>query len=638
MPASDAAVPSGCWNNYFCYRNTFYWDKRAMAAGGDWTLARIYHYMHGPSGYTSTLKESIKPPLENRIFYGYGTSDGSYYVEGTNTSNPTNTSRMLDDGTQQWNRARYNAWGKPLAVTDPSGRVTSYTYSTDGIDLLAVRNITGSANDLLASYTYNAQHKPLTVTDAAGQTTILTYNAGGQILTLTNPKNETTLFTYIPAKGGYLTSLTGAMAGATTSFAYDAFGRVRTVTSPDGTAITTDYDNLDRPVMVTYGDGTTEAMIYSRLDLVGRKDRLGRWTSMSYTPLRLLSEVQDPAGRKTTFDWCNCGSLEQLTDPLGHITNWWRDLEGHVIGKQLNNNAITSYGYDSSGRLIERIDARGQLTAYRYYPDNNLMQVSYPNAQIPTPSVGYTYDSRYNRLTAMVDGFGATTYAYYPIGTTPPLGAGRLSSVTGPLANSTISYSYDPLGRVQDRSINGSHGTRTFDALGRIAQVSIPIGAFQYTFLGPTGHLDNILYPSNQKTIFSYFDTTQDFRLQGILNQKSDSSVISAFSYAYNPDGTLSSWSQQADAQIPKTYALSYDSANQLVGAVLSQSGPTESLIHQYVYGYDLAGNRSSEQIDGNATNADYNDTNQLTSKRESEVSAVAVVGASVASTHTTAK
>lgn len=91
---------------------------------------------------------------------------------------------------------------------------------------------------------------------------------------------------------------------------------------------------------------------------------MGHWTTMSYNALRQFSEVQDPAGRSTYFDWCNCGSLEQLTDPQGHVTNWWKDLQGRVLGKQLNDGTGTNHSYDSAGRLIQRVDAKGQLTAY----------------------------------------------------------------------------------------------------------------------------------------------------------------------------------------------------------------------------------------------------------------------------------
>lgn len=639
MPASDLIVPTNCANSYFYYRNTFYWDKRAMASGaGDWTQAKIYHFMHGPAGYTSSLLESTKDPLQSRVFYGYGTGDGSGLSEVANSSRPTSTSRMLDDGTQQWTRAQYNPIGKVIKSTDALGRVTTYIYSADGLDLLEVRNTTGTGNDLLAKYTYNAQHKPLTVTDAAGQSTRFTYNASGQVQTISNPKNETTTFTYSPAQGGYLMSITGAVAGSTTNFTYDTFGRVQAVTGPDGNTITTEYDNLDRPVKVTYKDGTTEVMAYDKLDLGAKKDRQGRWTNMSYNPLRQLTEVQDAAGRSTRFDWCNCGSLQQLTDPMGHITNWWRDLQGRVIGKQLHDGTKTNYSYDSAGRLIQRVDAKGQVTNYQYFLDNNLKQVSYPNSLKLTPAVTYTYDASYNRLVSMVDGYGTTNYTYYPITTTPIQGAGRLASVTGPFANSTLSYSYDVLGRVISRGVNGSTEMRTFDALGRLDTVGNQLGTFQYAYQGATGRLDNILLPNSQKTVFTYFDSAQDYRLQGISNQKGDASVISAFNYDYNPDGSIRTWSQQADAEVPKVYSFSYDAANQLIGAALNQGGPTGTLIRQYAYGYDLAGNRTSEQIDGDVSTADYNSANQLTTQRISTSTAAVVVGNRKASGKTSVK
>jgi YD repeat-containing protein len=500
------------------------------------------------------------------------------------------------------------------------GRITAYSYASNGLDLLTVRNTTGGANDLLAQYTYNSQHKPLTVSDASGRTTTFTYNSAGQIQTLTNARNETMTFTYSSSQGGYLGTIMGPVSGSTTSFTYDALGRVQSAAGPDGRSVSTDHDALDRPVTITYSDGSTEKLIYDALDLVARKDRMERWTYMTYNPLRQLTQVQDAAGRTTAFDWCTCGSLEQLTDPLGHVTNWWRDLQGRVIGKCLNDGSQTNYFYDSAGRLNSRVDALGQLTQYLYSPDNNLLQVSYPNALKPTATVSYTYDSKYNRLASMTDGFGSTVYTYNPIGATPPLGAGRLATVSGPFPNSSITYGYDELGRVVNRGINGVNEARTFDTLGRLSSVTNPLGAFQYTYQGVTGRLDNILLPSGQKTIFTNFDATQDFRMASITNQRSDTSVISSFTYNYNLDGTIKTWSQQADAQTPNVYSLSYDAANQLISAVLSQSGTTGALIHQYVYGYDLAGNRTSEQVDANITTVDFNDTNQQTATRKTAV------------------
>jgi YD repeat-containing protein len=100
----------------------------------------------------------------------------------------------------------------------------------------------------------------------------------------------------------------------------------------------------------------------------------------------------------------------------------------------------------------------------------------------------------------MTDGTGTTTYSYNPIN--EALGAGRLDSVNVPIAGTsstaTVAYNttagatgYDELGRVVSRTIDGANpvGT-TFDALGRVTNVSNPLGAFIYTYVDETSRLD----------------------------------------------------------------------------------------------------------------------------------------------------
>lgn len=65
----------------------------------------------------------------------------------------------------------------------------------------------------------------------------------------------------------------------------------------------------------------------------------------------------------------------------------------------------------------------------------------------------------------MVDGIGTTTYGYHAAG---QAGAGQVASVDGPWTDDTITYTYDQLGRVTTRAINGVGVTWAFDALGRI--------------------------------------------------------------------------------------------------------------------------------------------------------------------------
>jgi len=608
-------APTGVDNVYLDYRNSYYWDKRVWATyGHDYTKAHIYHWLHGLDGeFNTPVLEGEKNTLDRRIWYGH---DGGYSYGNPAEAHPTSVRQLLPDGnTQAWGYA-YNPQGKPTQTVDPTGRTMTYFYSTDGLDLLEVHNTTGGINDLLAKYTYNAQHRPLTATDASGQATTMTYNDRGQLLTTTNPKGQTTTYTYA---GGYLRDIQGPTPGSKVHFGYDGSGRVSAVTNSEGRTVRTTYDSLDRPVRVDYPDGTNEQFIYSALDLVKTVDRKGLITVMSYNPLRQMTEVRDSLGRTTHFDWCACGSLDAMTDPAGHITTWFRDVEGRVLNKVYSDGTHTSYAYDAVGRLQSRTDAMGQLTSYTYGVDNSLARVDYFNARIATPSVAYTYDPRYPRLSTVADGYGTTTFTYNPIGGTPQLGAGRLASIQGPWQNDTISYQYDELGRVVARTLNGSTEQRGFDALGRLATVANPLGAFSYSYEGDSSRLSSVMAPNGMTSTFAYEDAPGDKRLKSITHKKSDGTPISAFAYSYDADGQIKTWAQSTDAQAPKTYSFEYDAVGQILSATLS--GPTGELIHQYAYAYDPAGNRTSEQIDGAEIASDYNGVNQMIQQHYSESS-----------------
>jgi YD repeat-containing protein len=191
---------------------------------------------------------------------------------------------------------------------------------------------------------------------------------------------------------GYLTNLIGSVSNATTRFTYDAYGRVRATTESAGYTLMFDYDYLGRVTQVTYPDGTYSQVVYDKLDAALSHDRRGNWTRSTYNAVRQLTSVQDALGRLTSFDWCSCGALESLTDPLGRVT-----------AKIYPDATQTTYAYENStGRLRTMTDANGQQTWYEYFADNNLKRMSYSNAVVSTAEVNFTYDTNYNGLDGRV--------------------------------------------------------------------------------------------------------------------------------------------------------------------------------------------------------------------------------------------
>ena len=331
-----------------------------------------------------------------------------------------------------------------------------------------------------------------------------THNARGQLLTATDPKNETVIYTY--DTNGYLLAADGPLPGANdvVTATYDVYGRIRTMTDVSGYTLIFDYDDLDRVARITHPDSTFSQYTYDRLDLVGIRDRAGRHTLFEYDNMRRLTEKSDPLGRVTRFEWCRCRALKSLTDPMGRTTSWLTDVQGRRTAKQYGDGSQVKYLYETaSSSLRQVIDEKHQVSQFTYNPDNTLHSTAYANTAVPTPSVSYTYDPNYRRRTSMTDGVGTTLYAFAPVTPLSVLGAGRLASVDGPLANDTITYTYDALGRVKSRAINGMAQAVTYDALGRVTVVTNALGTFSNAFVGVTGRISTNYYPNGQKTVFS---------------------------------------------------------------------------------------------------------------------------------------
>jgi RHS repeat-associated protein len=615
IPVSDpaAVLPVGMstFNNYLYARNTYYWSRTAMASsGGDYSKAKIYHWLHTENlAIAAGVLESVKEPLEGRVWFSYPGQTVPPIFIGT-ARRPTRIGRVLDDGQTQLYSYAYNQFGNVTNSVDPVGRTFSFLYATNGIDLLEVRQTRAGNNELLARLTYNAQHRPLTAVDAAGQTNTFTYNARGQRLTATNPKGETTTFTY--GVDGQLQRVDGPLPGDADAVLlnYDALYRIRKITDSSGYQITLERDDMDRLTRITFPDSTFEQFTYDRLDLVTYRDRAGRQTFYEIDNMRQVKKQTDPLGRETRFEWCRCGDIKSLTDPMGRTTAWTTDVQGRLTSKRYADGSRASYIYESTrSRVKHVIDEKEQVTLFDWNRDDTLNSINYANDAVETPPVGFSYDPNYERVTAMTDGTGVTVYSYYPITSTPSLGAGALASVNGPLPNDTITYGYDELGRAVSRAINGVGTAMSFDAAWRIASITNSLGSFAYAYDGSSARLVSRTLPNGQIQELSYGNLLQDFLFQRITH-RIGATPISEFLYGHDVAANrIATWSQQAGAQAPSLHTFGYDAANQLLTATVTNAG---NLISTFIYSYDPAANRLTEQVSSSNYTATYNALNQI--------------------------
>jgi RHS repeat-associated protein len=433
--------------------------------------------------------------------------------------------------------------------------------------------------------------------------------------TIENAKLEKTVFKFNTL--GQLEKITAPDSLTETTYTYDSRGRVWTITQSDGFKTVHTYDNLDRPRRITYLDTTYKEFWYDRLGLSMYRDRQGRITKRSYNKLGQLTDMTDAKNQKTSFNWCDCGVLDTIIDPLGHQTTFHRDIQGRLIKKQYDDGKVFSFTYENARSLLKTItDAKGQVRNYEYEKDDNLRRIYYTNALVPTPEVTFSYDPYFDRLAAVTDGTGTTRFSYYEFdgGT---LGAGQVKDIDGPLAGDTITYSYDELGRVVFRNLNFANVGFSYDNVGRLAsQTNNSLGNFTYTYVAKTARLKSVFSTATGLTAtYDYFPLPADPRLKTITNTRS-TTTLSRFDYTYYPQGAVESFggSYSVSGRLGG-FEFLYDQSDQLSSATVNDATVT---LRTFGYSYDAAGNRKTEDIN-NATRTEStpNNVNQILVERD---------------------
>lgn len=630
-------------NNFLNYRNSFYWSKKAWEENaGDYSKAKIYHWLHGDGGPASGIIESIKLPFMSRIWYRYPGSDP---IALMNDSNPVAMAQKVEGtgggAVAMVERYEYqdvvtgsvhsNPFGLMTKSIDPVGRETTFEY-VNQIDPRYVKRKNGSSYDTLVEYQYDSAypaHRPKTIIGANGQSTTYTYNTRGQVVTVTNALGETTTLTYGTSSGagyGRLTKVQGPVdsgsgAQAVVEFTYDAIGRVTKVKDVDGDETLVSYDALNRPTSITYPDGLAETYTYDKLDRASVKDREGRITRYRYNALRQLVLTTDPLGRNTQMTWCKCGGLKSLVDGNGNLTRWRHDAQSRVTAKIYADGSEEVYGYQPlSSRLGTITDPAGQITTRTYNLDGSLNTEGYSNAAVATPGVGFVYDGAYLRVVSMTDGTGTTAYTYHPVGS---IGALQVASEDSALSGTTdkISYSYDALDRLVGRNIGSGTSdnlvTWQYDALGRTTQKASLLGTLTYGYDGNSGRLVSSAFPgSGLASFYEYFGSSGLRRLKKIAYSPANAltSVISSHEYTYQPGGNIATWKRNNGLTDTIT-AYGYDAADQLLTALTAATATPSVTTETLGYSYDRAGNRQSEQRDTVMAGFTFNNLNQVQSR-----------------------
>jgi len=278
------------------------------------------------------------------------------------------------------------------------------------------------------------------------------------------------------------------------------------------------------------------------------------------------------------------------------------------------------------GNQTLKQDPRGNRITMVYDAGNQLVGHRYPDGRRHT----FTYDQVGNR-TVLADPTGRTTTVYDD--------RNRPVRVTNP-DDKAITYSYDAIGR-RRTMVDPDDGvfTYTHDAAGRLHWMQNPQGQrTTFTYDGVGRHTQKDL-AGGTVAKHSYFESG---RLKVLLNSTSTGTIISSFTYTYDPsgnrtsvlesDGTGVAWRYDKTYQLVKeprgtpTTTLTWDrlTADQWAAmtpdewATMAATLQVDGSVYNTTYTYDPVGNRLVKEDSGAPTTYTYDAASELLTEEES--------------------
>jgi RHS repeat-associated protein len=523
-----------------------------------------------------------------------------------------------------------------------SGQTRTWTCTYDGLGHLLT--CTGPRTDVVATttYTYDASNNISTIADPLGHVTRLTnHNGSGLPLTMIDPNNVTTIFTY-DIRNRLLTCTVQASSGnATTGFGYDAVGQIISVTLPNGSQLFYQYDAAHRLQSVSniLGESiaytldaagdiiqqdirnsggnivATQSGVFDQLSRIlqqigasGQKttfaydangnllsitDGLTNTTTGAFDALNRLVTSIDPLRNTTDLGYDKQDNLVSVTDPRSLATSYVHDGFRRVIQQTSSGNGTTVYTLDLAGNRVSETDARGVVTQRTFDKLNRVTSETYPASPGENMLFGYDDTKSGNfgvgRLTEYTDETGATTLAYNEradvISSTRIIGSQSYTTGYGyDLADNVISITYP----------SGDFISYTRDSQGRINSASyLPSGsatatmlAYNVTYL-PFGPASGFLYGNGLARSQTH---DEDYRLTGITTLAATASVQN-LALAYDLVNDITSITDNLARQNTQTFR--YDEDYRLTQAVGAYG--------HLGYTYDADGNRLTSTA-GNIT------------------------------------
>jgi len=512
----------------------------------------------------------------------------------------------------------YNSNGQLISVTDAEGREVSFEY--DKNDQL-VKQIQSSSkgNVTLNEYKYDTvgrivnvlDGKGITVekrgydlnnnivstTDALGNTTEYNYDLGNRLVSIITPEfSKASVSMTYNAKDFVVMKTAGE---STTTFELDSWGKVLKEINALNETTVYEYDLMGNITkVIDPKEGEVDYSYNSLLLLASRIDQLDKTEQYYYNNMSQMTEKIEKDGTRIGLSYSKSGGMKEMIDRSSGETRQWLYNE---LGQQtglVGKYGITTYSLNKLGERIA-IYEDGVKSTDMSYNDYGLLDSISTLGQ--TVSYDYDENQRLNRVSE--GGKTKAVYAYTNAGLVDKVSYSnglvsdfaynknmQVSTETHTLGGNTIqasSYTYDILGNVLSKTVNGDVTSYTYDPLSRVKTVSAPKGVtdtYSYDSLGNRTLVDN----GTDQSVYAYNKTNQLVRL---------SAPHGVHDYVYDGRGNLVKETfKEAKGDVVTDYA--YNGFDQLV----SVRNPNGYQINRF----NAEGKRASVLYNGRETNKVY--------------------------------
>jgi len=582
----------------------------------------VTEYGYCECGALTSVRGALGTPIEQLISYVYDYQGNLTYVYGpdetiTNWYNPLRQ-LYLTGKRDGYRSIGYNHQGLQYAVTNSYGpeRVVVYDLhdrpvrvtDADGVTVTNTFDVLGRLNTRttgagtegfgysargLTAYTNQVGYPGFIAYDPAGRRTFetnangellrFTNNAAGDLVALTDGKNQTTRWGYdaygrvtnkLDQAGteilryqfdpeGRLTNRWSAAKG-NTRYSYDAVGNLTNIDYPTSPAIALQYDKLDRLTNMVDSVGTTK-FGYTVGGLLASEDdpfASDTLTNGFVNGMRTSLSLQQPSGFWTNrFQYDLGGRLTNVTSPAGSF--------GYLLGATTVSSPLASRVSLPNGSIITNLyDRLARLTATYLKTSGGTVR----------DKAEYGYNALSQRITA-TNVVESWAYGYDLIG--------QLKVAVSSLATAGWGYNYDTAWNMAYRTNNVT--LETFSVDGRNQLTNTPYGASTFDANG------NTLTIAAGTRVYTYDDENQLVSL--LVTNSGTEGYYTEFVY----DGLLR-LRQRLEWYYPPTAGTNVEEELLKEGGFQADAAPNAGWVFVSETRYIYDGRRVIHERDGNNT------------------------------------